>query len=230
MISAKKRFDILKRDWFKCQYCGRTWKDVTLEVDHIISKALGGTDDVNNLITCCRECNLGKGKRSLNEKDLWKSKIKDEENKVKKWFYKKWNENNLGEINSKNLYLINYILKHKFDFDKYKQFLDFCRHDYKDWDKIKDKYNYIYILDEEFLKWEEFCDNVLLLLGEDSWSSILDLFDTLLNDGVWFWKAKNDLNIRLNYLLSSRIWDLDLWDNYWVKKNSLFHNLLINHD
>ena len=230
MISAKKRFDILKRDWFRCQYCGRIWKDVTLEVDHILSKALGWTDDIDNLITCCRECNLGKWKRSLNEKDIWKSKIKDKENKIKKWFYKKWNENNLGEINSKNIYLINYLFKHEFDFDEYKQFLDFCKQDYKDWDKIKDKHNYIYILDEEFLKGEEFCDKVLELLGEDRWFPILDLFDTLLNDEVWLGKAKNNFNIRLNYLLSLRIWDLDLWDNYWVKKNSLFPNLLIHND
>ena len=57
------RFDILKRDHFTCQYCGRSPekdKDVTLHVDHIHPRSKGGNDDPKNLITSCQECNLGK--------------------------------------------------------------------------------------------------------------------------------------------------------------------------
>jgi len=58
----KLRFEILKRDNFKCQYCGRNVKEdgVKLQIDHIQPKNKGGTDNPENLITSCFECNLGK--------------------------------------------------------------------------------------------------------------------------------------------------------------------------
>ena len=55
------RFDILKRDNFTCQYCGKTPKDgVKLHVDHIIPLDKGGDNSKENLITTCQECNLEK--------------------------------------------------------------------------------------------------------------------------------------------------------------------------
>lgn len=55
------RFDVFKRDQFACVYCGRTPPDVTLEADHLIPRAEGGTDDLDNLVTACWDCNRGKG-------------------------------------------------------------------------------------------------------------------------------------------------------------------------
>lgn len=66
-ISKKLRFEVFKRDSFTCQYCGRKAPDVVLEVDHIKSVAEGGTNTILNLITSCRECNRGKGKKKLSE-------------------------------------------------------------------------------------------------------------------------------------------------------------------
>ena len=40
--------------------------DVILEVDHIKPVAEGGKNEILNLITSCRDCNRGKGKRKLN--------------------------------------------------------------------------------------------------------------------------------------------------------------------
>jgi len=60
-ISYKMRFQILKRDNFTCQYCGRTAPDVLLHVDHIIPASMGGESVPQNLITSCQACNLGKG-------------------------------------------------------------------------------------------------------------------------------------------------------------------------
>lgn len=59
-ISKKLRFEVFKRDGFKCCYCGKTPPSVVLEADHIDPKSKGGKDDINNLITACFDCNRGK--------------------------------------------------------------------------------------------------------------------------------------------------------------------------
>jgi HNH endonuclease len=66
-ISKKLRFEVFKRDSFRCQYCGSSAPDVLLEVDHLKPVAEGGKSDILNLITACNPCNSGKGKRSLND-------------------------------------------------------------------------------------------------------------------------------------------------------------------
>lgn len=74
-LSKKTRFEVFKRDSFKCQYCGRCAPDVILEVDHIIPVSEGGKNDLLNLITSCRDCNRGKGKRRLsNTSEIEKQK------------------------------------------------------------------------------------------------------------------------------------------------------------
>lgn len=69
-ISNTIRFEIFKRDSFKCQYCGRSAPDIILEVDHINPIANGGDDDPTNLITSCFDCNRGKGKKLLSDNDM----------------------------------------------------------------------------------------------------------------------------------------------------------------
>lgn len=64
-ISKKMRFEIFKRDGFVCQYCGSHPPQVVLHVDHIIAVAKGGGNEMDNLITACSGCNLGKSARSL---------------------------------------------------------------------------------------------------------------------------------------------------------------------
>jgi hypothetical protein len=66
-IRPKDRFEVFKRDGFRCQYCGRKTPDVVLEVDHIIPRADGGSDEFENLLTACWDCNRGKGGRSLGD-------------------------------------------------------------------------------------------------------------------------------------------------------------------
>lgn len=61
-LSKKIRFRVFQRDNFTCQYCGRSAPEVELHVDHIRSVANGGDNDMENLITACKDCNLGKGK------------------------------------------------------------------------------------------------------------------------------------------------------------------------
>ena len=59
-VSKKIRFEVFKRDGFRCAYCGKGPPEVTLECDHINPKSKGGKDDINNLITACFDCNRGK--------------------------------------------------------------------------------------------------------------------------------------------------------------------------
>lgn len=74
-ISAKKRLEVLKRDNFTCQSCGKSpalypelqIDVVKLEIDHYQPHAKGGPDDLENLHTLCIQCNRGKGNdESLN--------------------------------------------------------------------------------------------------------------------------------------------------------------------
>lgn len=69
-ISQKVRFEVFKRDSFKCQYCGRSAPDVVLRADHIEPHSKGGSDDITNLITACFDCNSGKGAVRLSDQNL----------------------------------------------------------------------------------------------------------------------------------------------------------------
>lgn len=64
-ISKSKRFEVFKRDGFQCQYCGATPPSAILHVDHINPVKLGGGDEIDNLITACSACNLGKSASQL---------------------------------------------------------------------------------------------------------------------------------------------------------------------
>lgn len=66
-LSKKIRFEVFKRDGFKCQYCGSHPPEKILEVDHIHPISKGGTDEINNLITSCFECNRGKSNNELSK-------------------------------------------------------------------------------------------------------------------------------------------------------------------
>lgn len=55
------RYDVMKRDGFRCQICGATQADgVKLHVDHIKPVSKGGKTVMSNLRTLCDRCNLGK--------------------------------------------------------------------------------------------------------------------------------------------------------------------------
>lgn len=66
-LSKKMRFDVFKRDGFVCQYCGATPPNVVLHVDHITPVVSGGKNNIDNLITSCEACNLGKGASHLSD-------------------------------------------------------------------------------------------------------------------------------------------------------------------
>lgn len=72
-ISKSKRFRVLRRDSFRCRYCGRGAKHgVELQMDHLAPRAADGSDSEFNLVTACADCNAGKSAEQLSEADrLW---------------------------------------------------------------------------------------------------------------------------------------------------------------
>ena len=55
---------IMKRDGYKCLYCGAT---ENLTLDHIMPQSRGGENSWENLVTCCGSCNVKKGNRTPEE-------------------------------------------------------------------------------------------------------------------------------------------------------------------
>jgi hypothetical protein len=60
-IGARVRYDVLRRDNYKCRYCGASTAQGPLYIDHVTPVHLGGTNDRWNLTASCEPCNLGKG-------------------------------------------------------------------------------------------------------------------------------------------------------------------------
>ena len=60
------RYQVLKRDRFRCVKCGRspaTELNINLHIDYIVPFSLGGKTIIDNLQATCQDCNLGKGNR-----------------------------------------------------------------------------------------------------------------------------------------------------------------------
>lgn len=69
-ISKKVRFEVFKRDGFKCAYCGAASPSVLLQIDHIEPIKLGGKNSMLNLVTACAGCNAGKSCRELSDESV----------------------------------------------------------------------------------------------------------------------------------------------------------------
>jgi len=64
-IPLTLRFVVLRRDDFRCTYCGRRPPEVVLHLDHVVPFSAGGLTTAENLRTACHECNLGKSATTL---------------------------------------------------------------------------------------------------------------------------------------------------------------------
>lgn len=52
---------ILRRDGFRCVYCGEVFGGEQLTLDHVEPRMRGGDDSEGNLVSSCRACNTRKG-------------------------------------------------------------------------------------------------------------------------------------------------------------------------
>ena len=63
-IRPAKRLAIYIRDEFRCLSCNRDLRDaapVEINLDHLIPRSEGGTNDASNLVTACKRCNSARG-------------------------------------------------------------------------------------------------------------------------------------------------------------------------
>ncbi len=58
------RRNVFLRDGHACVYCGST---SALTIDHVLPRSRGGGSTWENLVACCRDCNLRKGRRTPQE-------------------------------------------------------------------------------------------------------------------------------------------------------------------
>jgi 5-methylcytosine-specific restriction endonuclease McrA len=54
---------VFARDGHRCQYCTGPAESL----DHVIPKSRGGTHSWDNVVACCRRCNIRKGSKLLGE-------------------------------------------------------------------------------------------------------------------------------------------------------------------
>lgn len=59
-MRRKVKDDVLRRDNYTCQFCGRKCAADELTVDHLIPMARGGLDEPVNYVACCEPCNQRK--------------------------------------------------------------------------------------------------------------------------------------------------------------------------
>ncbi len=66
-IALSKR-EILRRDDFTCQYCGRRTNILT--IDHVTPRHAGGSHSWSNLVAACQGCNRRKGGKTLDQVNM----------------------------------------------------------------------------------------------------------------------------------------------------------------
>lgn len=51
------RQNVMARDRYRCQYCGKKYDYKKLTLDHVVAKSNGGRTCWENIVTCCIDCN-----------------------------------------------------------------------------------------------------------------------------------------------------------------------------
>ncbi len=62
--------NVFLRDHYTCQYCGKSYAQNKLTIDHVIPRSRGGTTTWENVVTACHYCNIKKGDRHLMEANM----------------------------------------------------------------------------------------------------------------------------------------------------------------
>jgi 5-methylcytosine-specific restriction endonuclease McrA len=84
--------EILHRDGYRCQYCGRQTNQLTL--DHVVPRYRGGQHSWENLVAACPQCNRRKGGRALAEARMKLSRQPFEPRATAQYLFGSYSEGN----------------------------------------------------------------------------------------------------------------------------------------
>jgi 5-methylcytosine-specific restriction endonuclease McrA len=65
------RRNVFIRDDYTCQYCGKKFEAKHLTCDHLIPRSRGGLTEWTNIVTSCIRCNLRKGDKLAEEREMF---------------------------------------------------------------------------------------------------------------------------------------------------------------
>jgi 5-methylcytosine-specific restriction endonuclease McrA len=79
-VSIEEGVKILERDHYRCQYCGLDGlasldNALAMSVDFVVPRARKGKKDPQNLVACCRACNMIKGRKVYSNFDEAKAYV-----------------------------------------------------------------------------------------------------------------------------------------------------------
>jgi 5-methylcytosine-specific restriction endonuclease McrA len=65
--AAVNKENVLKRDGYTCQYCGKRLSNSTGTIDHVFPTSRGGKHEWKNVVASCSRCNNVKSDKTPNE-------------------------------------------------------------------------------------------------------------------------------------------------------------------
>lgn len=66
-MTPRKAIAVYQKTKGRCGYCGCHLGFDGFSADHVVPKSKGGSNQINNLLPCCKTCNSTKGARTLHE-------------------------------------------------------------------------------------------------------------------------------------------------------------------
>ncbi|WXL23939.1 HNH endonuclease [Ectopseudomonas mendocina] len=67
-LSFNKKMAVLQKTMGNCAYCGAGLvNEGVFTIDHVTPRALGGSNEIGNLLAACMSCNGSKGKKTLEQ-------------------------------------------------------------------------------------------------------------------------------------------------------------------
>jgi 5-methylcytosine-specific restriction endonuclease McrA len=69
------RLNVLTRDNFECQYCGKGLVAASATLDHVVPRSKNGKSTWQNVVTACAPCNRRKGGRTPEESQMPLKKV-----------------------------------------------------------------------------------------------------------------------------------------------------------
>ena len=120
----------------RCKYCGKVLSPYDCSLDHIYPRSWGGVSIPDNLLPCCKTCNLNKADMSPKQFNHWRNLITNEE---RKFYYKRCQRDNSKFIAKGNFILPGKWLS-QYDISELVDDLDFsCLEPYKT-EKVREYY------------------------------------------------------------------------------------------